>query len=204
MPFARVLLPCVVVAAAVASADARAAASQRRLSTDYTCAADLGPGVGNASRRFCDVMITTTPERSVAVPIPPRTGPATLLFDLHNRFTVIGAAAEPGAAYVRHTAIVALITPEGTVLARTGVRREFRSIQDLFDRIAGGGGRGGVKLVAPGQPHAVRAAIPSGVPSIGIVGERLEVMSRDGVAVHELPDRPIALVSNVRVEYTAK
>ena len=183
---------------------ATGAAEQRRLSTDYTCASDLGPGIGNANRRFCDVVITTTAARSVTVPIPPHTGAATLLFDLHNRFTVLGAPADPGAAYVHHTAIVALIAPGGDVLARTGVRREFRTVQDLFDRIAGGDGAGGVKLVAPGQPHSVRVTIPAGVSSVGIVGERLSVMNRDGVAAHDAPDRPIALVSNVRVEYTAK
>jgi hypothetical protein len=179
-------------------------ADQRRLSTDYSCAADLGPGIGNATRRFCDVVITTTPARSVSVPIPPHTGPATVLFDLHNRFTVLSAPTEPGAAYVRHTAIVATIAPDGTVLSRSGVQREFRTIQDLFDRIAGGDAAGGVKLVAPGQPQAVRVAVPAGVSSVGIVGQRLSVMNRDGVASHDAPDRPVALVSNVRVEYTAK
>jgi hypothetical protein len=191
---------CVLTIGAAAAAPP----DQRRLSTNYTCAADLGPGVGNANRRFCDVVITTTPARSVTVPIPPHSGEATLLFDLHNRFTVIGAPAEPGGAYVRHSAIVAIVGTDGTVLARTGVRREFRTIQDLFDRIAGGGAAGGVKLVAPGQPHAVRAGIPAGVASVGIVGERLEVMSRDGTVAHDAPDRPVALISNVRVEYAVK
>jgi hypothetical protein len=185
-------------------AGAIGAADQRRLSTDYSCASDLGPGVGNATRRFCDIVITSTPARSVTVPIPPHTGAATVLFDLHNRFTVLSAPTEPGVAYVQHTAIVATIAADGTVLARSGVRREFRTIQDLFDRIAGGDGAGGVKLVAPGQPQSVRVTIPAGVTAVGIVGERLSVMTRDGVASHDAPDRPIALVSNLRVEYTAK
>ena len=203
MTFARVLVSAAVAVAIVRSA-AIAAPDQRRLSTDYTCASDLGPGIGNANRRFCDVVITTTPARSISVPIPSRTGPATLRFDLHNRFTVLTTPVEPGAAYERHTAIVALITAEGTVLARSGVQREFRTIEDLFDRIAGGSGPGGAKLVAPGQPHAVVATIPSGVTSVGIVGQQLEVMNGNGIARHDSPDRPIALVSNVRVEYTAK
>ena len=193
---------CVLAAAVLAAAPA----GQRRLSTDYTCASDLGPGVGNGSRRFCDVVITPTPAKSVAVPIPPRTGEATLLFDLHNRFT-IPAAADAGAAYARHTTIVALLGKDGHVLARSGVEREFRSEQDLFDRITGGPAAGGVKQVAPGQPHAVSVAVPAGVTSVGIVGERLRVLTRNGTATYDgtsSPDRPIALVSNVRVEYTAK
>lgn len=192
-----------MIASVVATADVAAVDQARRLSTDWSCAADLGPGVGNPKRHFCDVVITTSPERSIMVPIPPHTGTATLMFDLHNRFTVTGSPIEPGVAYVRHSAIVALVAPDGDVIARAGVRREFRTIQDLFDRIAGGAGAGGVKLVAPGQPQAVRAVIPTGVASVGIVGERVEVMNRAGQVVHDSPDRPVALVSNVRVEYVA-
>jgi hypothetical protein len=170
-----------------------------QLSTDYTCAADLGPGVGNPKRRFCDVVITTTPSKSVIVPIPPHRGTATLLLDLHNRFAASATATDPAIAYLRHTAIVAFVIPTGEVITRLGVRREFRSIQDLFDRIANPDG--GVKFVAPGQPQAVRVVVPAGIGEVGIVGERLEVFSRGGAQVFDSPDRPIALVSNVRVEY---
>ena len=184
----------------VTVAGAAVSASQsRQVSTAYECAADLGAGVDNPKRRFCDVVITTTPSKSVVVPIPPHRGTATIMLDLHNRFTASATAADPAVAYARHTAIVALVIPTGEVIARSGVRRDFRSIEDLFDRI--GNPDGGVKFVAPGQPQAVRATVPAGIGEVGIVGERLEVLGRGGAQVFDSPDRPIALVSNVRVDY---
>ena len=176
-----------------------AATPVAQLSTAYTCAADLGPGVGNPKRRFCDVVITTTPAKSIIVPIPPHRGTALLLVDLHNRFTASASAADPALAFARHTAIVAFVIPTGDVITRTGVRRDFRSLEDLFDRIANPDG--GVKFVAPGQPQAVRVVVPAGIGEVGIVAERLEVLTRAGTQVFDSPDRPVALVSNVRVEY---
>ena len=79
---------------------------------------------------------------------------------------------------------------------------EFRTVQDLFDRISGGGRLGGVKSVAPGQAESVRVTIPPNVDAVGIVGVRLQLLSRSVSDTFDAPGRPIAIVSNLRIEYT--
>lgn len=173
----------------------------RRIAANATCASDLGSGV-TSRRRYCDVMIAKSGADSVALAIPPHTGPATLLFDLHNRFTVPAANAAPGEGFMRATALLAVVRPTGQIIERVAVRREYHTAKDLFDRISGGPPAGGVKAVAPGQAEAIRVIVPTGVTGIGIVGLRLEyatVAQPKGVA--DTPGRPIAIVSNVRVEY---
>ena len=171
--------------------------------TELICAADLGVGV-KSQRQFCDVMIAKTGAESVAVKIPPRTGPATVMFDLHNRFTVGVGNVDPGQAYVKYAALAAVVRPNGQVIGRAAVLQEYRTVQDLFDRIGGGGRPSGLKAVAPGQPQAVKVVVPVGVETVGIVGIRLEATTRAGSVVHENVNRPIAIVSNLRVEYIPK
>jgi hypothetical protein len=136
------------------------------------------------------------------VTIPSRTGAATLHFDLHNRFTVPALAVPPLLAFARHEALVSVIQPSGDVIGRAAVLREFRSVTDLFDQIGGGGRPGGVKAVAPGAPEAVRFTVPASVSTVGIVGIRLKVLTRSGEETFETPGRPVAIVSNLRVQYT--
>jgi hypothetical protein len=147
------------------------------------------------------VLIGTRPADSVAMQIPAHTGTATLQFDLHNRFSVPAIAIPSPLTFARHEAVVTVIRANGTVIGRAAVAREFRSITDLFDQIGGGGRAGGVKAVAPGAVEAVRITIPAGIPTIGIVGERLRVMTRASDEVFDTPGRPVAIVSNVRIEY---
>lgn len=171
-----------------------------RTTTLIECAAPLGSGT-KTRRPFCDVLIGTRPGESVAMQIPAHVGSATLQFDLHNRFAVPAIAVPSPLTFARHEAVVAIIRPNGAVLGRAAVAREFRSITDLFDQIAGGGRTGGVKTVAPGAVEAVRLTIPAGVPTIGIVGQRLRVMTRASDEVFDTPGRPVAIVSNVRIDY---
>lgn len=175
-------------------------ARQSKITTEARCAADLGVGA-DSRRRFCDVIVTALPSGSVLMPIPPHTGPATLMMDLHNRFTIPPTGVEPADAFERHTAVVAVVTGTGELLEQAVVGREFRSVQDLFDRIGGGGRPGGVKSVAPGQAEAVRAVVPPGVDTVGIVGVRLHVLSRTVDDTFDAPGRPVAIVSNFRIEY---
>ena len=175
----------------------------RKLTTAATCAADLGQGV-KSSRKFCDVIIATNAAESVAMAIPPHTGAATLMFDLHNRFTVQAGVVDPEQAFVRYAALVAIVRNTGQPIERAAVAREYRSVQDLFDRIGGGPRPSGFKAVAPGQPEPIRVTIPAGVPSVGIVGVRLEATTRAGSATHDPPGRAIAIVSNLRIEYTPR
>jgi hypothetical protein len=172
-----------------------------RVSTASECAASLGVGV-KSKRTFCDVVITSAPAESVNVPLPERTGGATLLFDLHNRFTVPVVTGQPLLAFQRHEALAAVIRPNGVILGKAAAIREFRATVDLFDVIAGGGRPGGVKAVAPGPAESIRVAIPTGVTSVGITGLRLSVRTNmSGPDVFDTPGRPVAMVSNVRVEY---
>jgi hypothetical protein len=59
-------------------------------------------------------------------------------------------------------------------------------------------------VIAPGQPQAMKVTIPSGVGAIGIVGARLEEWKAAGRSAFDSPGLPIAIVSNVRVEYTPR
>jgi hypothetical protein len=172
-----------------------------RLTSQHTCAASLGTGV-KSRRTFCDVITAGAPAESIAMAVPARTGVATIFFDLHNRFAVPVVTRFPGASYTRHEAVIRVIRSDGEVLGRAAVMREFRTTADLFDQLAGGGRPGGVKGVAPGPPEAVRFVIPAGVAVVGIVGERLRVRTATGGDdTYDAPGRPVAIVSNVRLEY---
>lgn len=194
------------LAVALAASTALAGAQQkpaRRTSTAFVCAAELGAGVASR-RRFCDVIVASVAADSVSVTIPPHTGTATLMFDLHNRFMVPAAAADPAAAFTRHVAVVGVIRQTGDLIGRAAVSRDYRTPTDLFDRIAGLARGSAPKGVAPGAPMPSQIAIPAGISVIGIVGSRLEEWRAAGRGAFDTPGRPIAIVSNVRVDYTPR
>ena len=203
----RVLLVLAMVSAAtMAAAQTRGAAKApvKKTSTQMTCAEDLGFGVAS-KRHFCDVVVASVAADSVSVPIPPHTGTATLMFDLHNRFTVPAGQIEPSQAFTRHTAVVAIIRQTGEVIDRGAVSRDYRTPADLFDRIAGSGRSAAPKADAPGAPQPIKVTIPAGLTTIGIVGTRLEEWRAvSGRGAYDEPGRAIAIVSNVRVEYTPR
>jgi hypothetical protein len=201
-PHRLVAIFAALMTSAVLAAEQRSGA--RRTANDVKCAADLGAGV-KTKRQFCDVVIASSGEASVTMPIPPHTGTATLLFDLHNRFLVPIVALDPSLAFTRHLAVVAVIRPTGEPIEQAAVMREFRTREDLFDSIGGGGRPGGIKAVAPSDPEAVRVTIPAGVNAIGIVGVRLDVTTRTtSKDTFDTPGRAIAIVSNLRIQYTAR
>ena len=179
----------------------RAATKARppKVSTTATCAAELGAGA-SSGRRFCDVIVATKPAESIAITIPPRRGTARLLFDLHNRVAVPPDTRQSAQTFTRNSAIVSVLGPKGEI-GRGAAVSEFRTVADLFDRISGGPA-GGVKAVGPGSATPVDVTIPAGITTIGIVGVRLEVVTRLGKQMYDTPGRPIAIVSNLRVEYT--
>jgi hypothetical protein len=183
------------------AAEAPAKPLVKRTSTAFACAADLGTGVAS-KRRFCDVIVASVAAESVSVTIPSHTGAATLSFDLHNRFPV--PAGQTGTGFVRHVAVVAVIRQTGEVIGRAAVARDYRSAADLFDRIAGAGRGAPPKGDAPGEPIGAQIPIPAGISTIGIVGTRLEEWRPTGRGAFDSPGRPIAIISNVRVEYTAR
>jgi len=167
--------------------------------TTVKCASEVGQGV-TTTRLFCDVIISDKAADSVLVTLPPHRGTARLMFDLHNRLAVPPESGLPAPTYSRNTSIVSVIGPKGEI-GRAAAVSEFRTAADLYDRVAGTAPNS-VKAVAPGPATAVEITIPAGVTSTGIVGARLDVLTRLGKQSYETPGRPIAIVSNVRVEYT--
>jgi hypothetical protein len=177
-------------------------AAQRgaKVSATVECAANVGNGL-KSRRTFCDVLIATTPAASINVTIPPHTGEATLRFDLHNRFTLPAVAVAGALTYARHEAVVAVIRPNGAVIRRAAVAREFRTVADLFDQIGGGSRTGGAKAIAPGPAEPIVVTVPASLASVGIVGVSLEVKTWASEETFDTPGRPVALISNVRVQY---
>lgn len=165
-----------------------------------TCPAQLGTGQ-KTQRVFCDVLAGRTTEGAVAVEMPARSGPAALLFDLHNRQTYSEQQVKSGRAFADYVATVAVVDPAGTLLGRAVAQASFRSGADLFDRVGGGAGPGGLKAVAPVGVEPVRVEIPPSVPRVFLVGERLVVETLDGRDTLAAAGRPVAIVSNLRVEY---
>jgi hypothetical protein len=197
-------LVCLTSSLVLASPAQRAAPKASRgprVSTDATCAADLGAGV-TSHRRFCDVIIALKANESIAVRIPAHRGTARLTFDLHNRIAVPPEDRPMPQTFASNTAIAAVIGPRSE-LARAAASSEFRTTADLFDRLAGGPG-GGPKTVAPGPATPVSVTIPAGTVSVGIVGVRLEVLTRLGKQSYDTPGRPVGMVSNIRVEFTPR
>jgi hypothetical protein len=164
------------------------------------CPAVLGVGV-TTKLTFCDVMSGRDPAAGILIPLPPHDGPVTLTFNLHNRQTYSEEQVKANKAYARDTATIGVLTMDNTLISRAVVQSEFRVAKDLVDRIAGGAGPGGVKAVAPTGSEAVSIIIPEGNEEVSILGEKLTQERTDGSATYTSAGRPIAVVSNVMVEF---
>lgn len=164
------------------------------------CPAPLGDGV-RTKRAFCDVLTGRDVAEGIEVTIPPHTGPVTMSFDLHNRHTYSEELVRTNGAYRRYTATVGVLTADNTLLSRAVVQNDFRTAADLVDRITGGAGPGGVKAVAPTGSEPIRITIPEDEMSVSILGEKLSVIRPDGTDNFSAPGRPIAIISNVTLEY---
>jgi hypothetical protein len=91
---------------------------------------------------------------------------------------------------------------DNTLIDRAVVQSEFRTEKDLFDRITGGAGPGGVKAVAPSGDEFIVIELPEDVvDQVSVLGEKLSVMRPDGVDNFSGAGRPIATISNVMLEY---
>jgi len=136
----------------------------------------------------------------VLITIPPHTGDATLRFDLHNRHTYSEEQTRSGRGYARYTAIIGVLTMKGDLIDRAGVQTEFRSAKDVYERISGGAGPGGVKAVAPLGDEPITITIPAGVDQVSLLGEVLDAFTAAG-RESASPGRPVAIVSKVTIEY---
>ena len=91
---------------------------------------------------------------------------------------------------------------DNTLVDRAVVMSEFRTEKDLFDRISGGVGPGGVKAVAPSGDEFITIELPEDVEDeVSVLGEKLTVVRPDGVDNFSSPGRPIATISNVMIEF---
>jgi hypothetical protein len=163
------------------------------------CPEPLGTGVKTGAS-YCFVLAGRDPAQGVRVSIPPHVGAATLLFDLHNRHTYSDEDIRAGRGFAKYTAVVAVLTMKSELLDRGAVQSEFRTGRDLYDRISGGAGPGGVKAVAPLGREAIAIAIPAGVDEVSILGEVLDATTPAGRET-ATPGRTVAIISNPRVEY---
>jgi hypothetical protein len=199
---AAILTAPVMCAQARRSTPAAPTVAMRTEPAKVNCPQVLGQGVQTA-RTFCDVVITRDPAEGVIIPLPAHTGAVTLTFDLHNRHTYSEELAKTSRGYRRYTAMVGLLASDNTPLGRAAVQSEFRTVKDLFDRISGGTGPGGVKAVAPTGVEPVTIVIPADEPteSISIVGLRMTEARIDGTDPFQTSGRPIAIVSNVMLQY---
>ena len=165
-----------------------------------TCPNPLGDGV-QTRRSFCDVLTGRDPAEGILVEIPPHVGNVTISFDLHNRHMYSEELIKSNRAYRRYTATIGVLTMDNTLVSRAVVQSEFRSASDLVDRISGGAGPGGVKAVAPTGTEPISIEIPEEAQQVSILGEKLAVERLDGVDNFTLPGQPVAIISNVMLEY---
>jgi hypothetical protein len=169
---------------------------------DVTCPAPLGIGV-NTRLTFCDVLSSRTPSEGVLIKIPPHRGNVTLSFDLHNRHTYSEEQVLAGRAFAHYTASIGVLTMDNTLVKRAAIDSEFRGKPDLVDRITGAG-PGGVKAVAPTGTEHISVVIPKEEDQVSLLGEKLTVVDRTGQsATYTSTGRPIAIVSNLMIEYVA-
>ena len=164
------------------------------------CPTVLGQGAKTA-RMFCDVLIERDPAAGITIPFPPHTGDVTLSFTLHNRHTYSEDEIRNKRAYHRYTASIGVMAMDNTLLSRAVVQNEFRTAADLVDRVLGGSGPGGLKAVAPTGSETIVVTVPAMEQGVSLLGEKLSVMRVDGKDDFTTPGRPIAVVSNVMLEY---
>ena len=166
------------------------------------CKESLGKGIRTGAS-YCFVLKGQDPAQGVLVTVPPHNGPATLMFNLHNRHTYSEEDVKAGRGFASYSGGIGVLTMTGELLGRGAVQSEFRNVRDLFERIGGGAGPGGVKAVAPLGNEEVMVTIPPATTQVSLLGELLEATTAIG-RESATPGRPVALVSNVRVEYRVK
>ena len=165
-----------------------------------TCPHVLGTGLGSRLE-FCDVLTGRNPAEGSLIKLPVHRGPLTLTFDLHNRHMYSEDLVKAGRAYANYTSTIGVLTMDGTLLARGVVRSEFRTAKDLVDRIGGGAGPKGMKAVAPVGRERISIDVPEDVIEVSLLGEKMTVLSLNGAETFTSLQRPIAVISNVNIDY---
>jgi hypothetical protein len=182
---------------------AKAARPPKTTTPETKCPSLIGMGV-KTIRSFCDVPAGTDPAQGIVIAIPPHVGDTTLSFDLHARHTYSEAQTKEGKGYAQYHAVIGVLTMKGDLIQRAAVETEFRTADDLFDRIGGGAGPGGVKAVAPAGREQIFVTIPADVDQVSLLGESLDALTPAGHETVVMPGRPVAIVSNLLIEYRPK
>ncbi len=174
-----------------------------RVPATLVCPSELGDGV-TTKRRFCDVLTGRDPKEGILITIPPHVGPATLSFEVHNRHTYSADLVARKTAYRHYTATIGVLLADGTLVDRAVIETEVRTEKDLYDRVSGGAGPGGVKAVAPAGAEFVQFTLPEAALEASVLGEKLTMVRPDGTDQFTAPGRPVASISNVMIEYRPK
>jgi hypothetical protein len=169
---------------------------------EMTCPSPLGTGV-KTKREYCDVLTGRDPKEGIIIKLPPHRGPVTLRFNLHNRHTYSEEEVRMKRGFASYIAGIGVLTLDNFLLTRAAIATEFRRADDLLERITGGAGPGGVKAVAPIGVEPITLELAAELNEVTILGEKLMVVRADGQpANYAAPGRPIAIISDVTVEYT--
>jgi hypothetical protein len=177
------------------------ASATKKEPADVVCPAPLGVGV-KTKTSFCNVIAGRDPAAGVIVKIPPHRGVATLTFDLHNLHLYSEEQVRAKKAFASYTATIGVLTMDNTLITRAVVLSEFRTAADFVDRVSGGAGPGGVKAVAPTGTEPIVVQVNEADEQVSLLGEKLTVENMTGPpTTFSQPGRPIAVVSNVMVEY---
>jgi len=176
------------------------AAAAKKVVPEMTCPTPLGVGL-KTKISFCEIMAGRDPAGGILIQIPPHKGPAMLSFDLHNLHLYSEEQVKARRAFSRYTATIGVLTMDNTLISRAVVQNEFRTAADLVDRVGGGAGPGGAKAVAPTGIESIVIPIPEGEEQVSLLGEKLTVDRIDGTAAYTQAGRPIAVVSNIALEY---
>jgi hypothetical protein len=169
---------------------------------EMTCPSPLGMGI-KTKREYCDVLTGRDPKEGILIKLPPHRGTVTLRFNLHNRHTYSEEEVRMKRAFASYIAGIGVLRLDNTLLTRAAIASEFRRADDLLERIGGGAGPGGVKAVAPVGVEPISLELAADLDEVSILGEKLAVLRADGQsATYASPGRPIAIISDVTVEYT--
>ena len=194
----------VLILALLLAAGRGANAQARRIEpAEVRCPSVLGVGI-NTDLAFCDVLIQRDAGQGILVVLPSYRGDATVSFNLHNRHTYSEEEERSGRAYAQYLASVAVATMDGEILTKGVVMSEFRSAFDLVDRVSGGAGPGGMKAIAPIGRERVFVTVAENIEQISIVGQGLEVLRSDSRDTFNSLGRPVAVISDVQVEYSPR
>jgi hypothetical protein len=176
------------------------AVATKTVTPDVKCPSLIGMGVQTV-RSFCDVPAGRDPQQGIVITLPPHAGSGTLTFDLHARHLYSEDEMKSGKSYARYRVVIGALAMNGDLLARGAIEAEFRTAADLFDRIGGGTGPGGVKAVAPAGREQVIVDVPANVNQVSLLGETLDAITPAGHETAVMPGRPVAVVSNILFEF---